>query len=85
MISLSSLGFVSATRQQSKINDGTYPGKFPKARFTTVSIIFAFLNDENNRNLFFSISISCIAALKLCYKTKALFRDLENPKLLFIV
>lgn len=53
-----------------------------KAQFTTVSIMFSLLNEENNRNVF-SISISCIPAVKLCYKMKAVFRDLETPKLLY--
>lgn len=54
-----------------------------KTELNTVSTVFSFLNDENSRNAFFSISISCIPALKLCYKMKAVFRNLENPKLLF--
>lgn len=54
-----------------------------KAQFTTVSIMFSLLNEENNRNVFSSISISCIPAVKLCYKMKAVFRDLETPKLLY--
>ena len=54
-----------------------------KTELNTVSTVFSFLNDENSRNAFFSISVSYIPALKLCCKTKAVFRNLENPKLLF--
>ena len=53
-----------------------------KTELNTVSTVFSFLNDENSRSAFFSISVSCIPALKLCCKTKAVFRNLENPKLL---
>lgn len=54
-----------------------------KTELNTVSTVFSFLNDGNSRNAFFSASVSCILALKLCCKMKAVFRNLENPKLLF--
>lgn len=45
--------------------------------------MFLFLNDENNRNVFFFVFVSCILVLKVCYKIKVVFRDFENLKLLF--
>ena len=73
----------STARQQPKTDDGTSPGKFPEDRLHTVPTVFSFVNDENSRSAFFSVSVSYIPALKLCCKTKAVFRNLENPKLLF--
>lgn len=43
-----------------------------KAEFTAASTMFSFSNDENSRKVF-SLPVSCILAINLCYKVKAMF------------